>query len=104
MTYGDVTTPTSPPNSAISTHTTVASSPNTPTNAHSNNFLRGKERLSLKSKSKNQSFFKIFSRNSSGGGNASSHKDEEYGGDANSGSDHDDPFSVSMNISIPIGN
>ena len=101
MTY-DVTSPTSPPN--YPTH--AISNPNTPTNPshQGSGFTRGAERLSLKSKSKNQSFFKIFSRSSSGGGAQVIPKDEEYVADASSGSDHEDPFSVSPALIVPIRN
>lgn len=93
MTYGDVTTPTSPPNYGIR----AISNPNTPTNpahsTHHSTFTRGMERWSLKSKNKSQSFFKRFGRSSSGGGNGTvAHKDEEDA--ASSGSEHEDPFSV----------
>jgi len=119
MTYGDVTTPTSPPtqsSSLGSTHT--VSNPATPTNSsHSTGFSRTFERLSLKSRNKNQSssFFKFFGRshektNGAGpdknvgvaGKRASATNDEEYGG-GSSGSDHDDPFSVSVCLCVCVG-
>lgn len=96
MTCGGMTSPTSPPNSSQ-----AISNPNTPTNPSPHQaagFTRGEERLSLKSKAKNQSFFKIFSRSSSsgaGGNHLNSNKEEEFVADASSGSDHEDPFSVS---------
>lgn len=99
MTYGDVTTPTSPPNYSIPS----LSNPNTPTNptpthssGGSSTFTRGVERWSLKSKNKSQSFFKRFGRSSSGGGGGGMiiHKDGEE--DGSSGSEHEDPFSVCL--------
>jgi hypothetical protein len=93
MTYGDVTTPTSPPNySGIPPR--AVSNPNTPTNpTHHGNFTRGAERWSLKSKNKSPSFFKRFGRSSGGGGGMAVHKDEDEE-DGSSGSEHEDPFSV----------
>ena len=98
MTYGDVTTPTSPQNYNIPHRGRIVSNPNTPTNQHpQGGFARSAERWSLKSKSKNQSSkFKLFGRSTSGGNSAATHKDEEDMGDGSSGSDeHEDPFSVS---------
>lgn len=123
MTYGDVTSPTctSPPvQPLLRAADNATSNPGTPTN-HTSGFSRTFERLSLKSRSKNQSFFKFFGRghgnNSSGVGNGGGHvtslggvaqrngvgtggkltsmDDEEFGGEGSSGSDHEDPFSVS---------
>ncbi len=107
MTYGDITTPTSPPTRPGGQ---AESNPVTPTNSHSSGFSRTFERLSLKSKNRNQSFFKFFNRSSdkpngggvaerTGGGGVSrkrgSMTEEELAGDGSSGSDHDDTFSVS---------
>lgn len=93
MTYGDPTTPTSPPTS-YPQPSRVVSNPNTPTNSH-HGFVRSMERWSLKSKSKNQSFFKIFNRSSSGGASNSVVRKEEEDM-ASSGSEPEDPFSVSQ--------
>ena len=66
MTYGDATTPTSPPTQPAQAVTRpgghTVSNPTTPTTSHSTGFSRTFERLSLKTKSKNQSFFKFFGR------------------------------------------
>lgn len=99
MTYGDVTTPTSPQNYNMPHRGRIVSNPNTPTNQHpQGGFARSVERWSLKSKSKSSSSkFKLFGRSSSGGNNATVQKDEE---DGSSGSDdHEDPFSVSIIVS-----
>lgn len=98
MTYCDPTTPTSPSNYNLPSN--ITSNPNTPTNAQQGHggFARSMERWSLKGKS---NFFKRFNRTaSSGGGNGGNHvqKEEEFGGDGSSGSEHDDPFSVSSMI------
>ena len=102
MTFGDVTSPTSPQSHTHSSRKTVTSNPNTPTGTHQGGFTRSADRWSLKSRTKNQSIFKIFGRSSSGGGsggvasgggaNGAPCKDEE---DASSGSEQEDPFSVS---------
>lgn len=103
MTYGDVTTPTSPQNYNLHRGGGVTSNPNTPTNQHpQGGFARNSERWSLKSKSKNQSSkFKLFGRSSSAGNNTSINKDDEEVGGGSSGSDeHEDPFSVSIAANI----
>ncbi len=99
MTYGDVTTPTSPQNYSPGR---IVSNPNTPTNQQPQGGFG--ERLSLKSKSKNQSSkFKLFGRSFSGGNSAAVNKDEEDMGDGSSGSDeHEDPFSVSTLSSLSV--
>lgn len=101
MTYGDVTTPTSPQNYNIPPPGRIVSNPNTPTNHHpQGGFTRSTERWSLKSKAKNQSSkFKLFGRGFSGGHSAVMNKEEEDVGEGSSGSDeHEDPFSVSTGV------
>ena len=119
MIYGDGISPTSPRmQTQLHNSGTTSSNPGTPTTNHTSGITRTIERLSLKSKSKNQSFFKIFGRgqgstSSNGGGgqvtNTVSGRNsivaiggkrtftdtEEFGADGSSGSDHEDPFSVS---------
>ena len=119
----DVATPISPLTNSLPHHNSgTTSNPLTPV-ATSSGISRTFERLSLKSKSKNQSFFKFFrghgSTASSEGNNGGDHvtisesvtgsgevtvvkhspvDDVVFRGEGSSGSDHEDPFSVSHNV------
>lgn len=104
-----LTSPTSPPLQSQHQHSgNTRSNPSTPTVSHTSGISRRFERLSLKG---GQSFFKFFGRGngngSSGVGNGNvgngggarckrvSIDVDEFGAEGSSGSDHEDPFSVS---------